>query len=82
MGIEGFCICVGKLTRRTPMEVAKATGRVLHDPARFKGRAEFGEGELPLLGAPPKEATPRIKKLWGEFVKEFPWLRESDRAAI
>ena len=64
------------------MEEAKATGRVLHDPARFKGRAEFSEGELPPLGTPPKEATPRIKKLWAEFVKEFPWLRESDRAAI
>ena len=64
------------------MEVVRATGRDKVNPARFKGRAEFSEEELPALGTPPKEAAQRIKKLWGEFVTEFPWLRESDRAAI
>jgi hypothetical protein len=57
------------------MEVIIATGR-------FKDRATFDVSQLGDLGPPPKAASQRQKKLWADFANEFPWLRESDRAAI
>ena len=64
------------------MEIVVATGRDKINPARYADRASFTDKELSPIGDPPKSAPQRIKKLWAEFVNEFPWLRESDRAAI
>ena len=70
------------MRQRTPMEIVVATGRDKINPARYADRASFTDKELSPIGDPPKSAPQRIKKLWAEFVNEFPWLRESDRAAI
>ena len=83
MGIEGFCICVGKMARtRNPIEVSIATGHTAHDPKRYRDRTSFTNDENPPLGEPEKSTSHRLKKLWADFKKEWPWLRESDRAAI
>jgi hypothetical protein len=65
---------------RKPIEVIIATGADKLQPGRYKDRSNFTR-ELGDLGLPPKTASQHIKKLWAEFAKEFPWLRESDRAA-
>lgn len=64
------------------MEVARATGHVDRDPKRYEGRSEFSDGELAPLGKPERGTTHRHAALWEAFKKEWPWLRESDRAAI
>lgn len=67
--------------RRLPEGIVIATGAALKNPQRFADRAKH-EGELPELGKPTKGMTHRQRALWEEFVKELPWLRESDRALV
>jgi hypothetical protein len=77
------CAGRGKMpAHRKAIEVIIATGADKVQPGRYKDRANFSPEELGELGKPPKTATERIRKLWAEFAKEFPWLRASDRAAI
>jgi hypothetical protein len=64
---------------RTPLVKAKATGRVLHDPKRFKNRKEPpSQGPL---GKPPKwmKSATQIEA-WSTFADELPWLNHSHRA--
>jgi hypothetical protein len=66
---------------RTPLAKAKATGRILHDPKRFKNRKEPPiKGKL---GDPPawmKKAS-QIEA-WRTLASEVPWLNSSNRAVV
>ena len=64
---------------RTPIAVAAATGRLAHDPARFKHRPEPKNGPI---GEPPKHLSPAEKKCWRLFCTEMDWLRSSDAALL
>jgi hypothetical protein len=69
------------MTRRTPLATAIATGRVQHDPKRFKGRNE-PESNGP-LGDPPKWMKKKEQiEAWEEFEHELPWLNQSHRALV
>jgi hypothetical protein len=67
--------------RRNPIEVTKATGHD-RDKKRYADRTEFSHDENPPLGKPERGTTHRHAALWEAFKNEWPWLRESDRAAI
>jgi|SRR5450755_3936662 hypothetical protein len=66
---------------RTPLAKAKATGRTLHDPARFKNRKEPpSKGPL---GKPPRWMTTANQiEAWKTFADELPWLNQSHRALV
>ncbi|MGY3588516.1 hypothetical protein ACVIGB_002525 [Bradyrhizobium sp. USDA 4341] len=66
---------------RTPLAKASATGRILHDPKRFKARKDPpSKGPL---GKPPKwiKSAPQIEA-WNTFADELPWLNHSHRALV
>ncbi|MFM9847550.1 MAG: hypothetical protein ACKVP3_10365 [Hyphomicrobiaceae bacterium] len=65
--------------RRTPLHVARATGRDRVNPARFADRREPKNRPI---GDPPKHLGPEEAAAWYEFCGEMDWLRESDRAAL
>jgi hypothetical protein len=64
---------------RTPLDKAKATGRVAHDPKRFKGRKE--PKSIP-LGKPSPHLDELEVQVWEAFKVEVPWLTEADRATV
>jgi|GEM_PF-855449 len=66
---------------RVPKIRAIATGRVLHDPKRFKNRKE-PESTGP-LGPPPSWMKKKEQKdSWETFRIEIPWLQKSHRALV
>jgi hypothetical protein len=66
---------------RTPLAKAKATGRTLHDPGRFKNRKEPPPNGP--LGKPPKWMKgPTQIEAWNTFADELPWLNRSHRALV
>jgi hypothetical protein len=66
---------------RTPLAKANATGRILHDPKRFKNRKEpTSNGPL---GPPPKWMKKASQlEAWKTFADELPWLNHSHRALV
>ena len=64
---------------RTPLAKAKLTGAAAKNPQRFRDRVE---PESSPLGLPPKKLEEAEKAAWKDFKKEWPWLVESDRAAM
>jgi hypothetical protein len=56
------------------------TGRAVHDPKRFKGRAE--PRGLGAIGPPPKWMSAVQRSTWAQFALELPWLNESHRAIL
>jgi hypothetical protein len=66
---------------RTPLAKAKATGRTLHDPGRFKNRKEPTVKDP--LGKPPKwmKDVSQIEA-WQTLASEIPWLNSSHRAIV
>jgi hypothetical protein len=69
------------MSRRTPLMKAEATGRILHDPARFKGRKEPpSKGPL---GEPPAWLKKKgEREAWTTLRGELPWLNHSHRALV
>jgi hypothetical protein len=65
---------------RTPLAKAKATGRTVRDPARFKNRSEPTK-QRP-LGKPSAGLSERQVEAWEAFKRELPWLMESDRTIV
>jgi hypothetical protein len=66
---------------RTPLAKAKATGRTLHDPKRYRTRKE-PNGIAP-LGAPPKWMVKKHQlEAWKTFADELPWLNRSHRTLV
>lgn len=69
---------------RTPKAKAKATGRMMRDPARFEGRNE--PIVLHGLGDPPAWVvdTERCKAAtaWATISTEIPWLNSSHRVLV
>jgi hypothetical protein len=63
--------------KRTPLELAQATGRTKKDPGRFAGRANPCTGRL---GKASSWMSAEQAAAWDLFLAEFPWLQESDRA--
>jgi hypothetical protein len=63
---------------RVPQARAIATGRVLHDPKRFKNRKE-PESTGPLGNAPKWMTNKEQKDSWETFRIEIPWLQKSHR---
>ncbi len=65
---------------KTPLAVAQATGRVIHDPARYEDRAD---PDVTPLG----QANPNMvesEKVWFEHYRMHGalWLVESDRTSL
>ena len=65
---------------RTPTEKAKLTGAAAKDPQRYRDRKEPNGG--PRLGKPPAYFEKAHRDAWSRFIKELPWLVESDRAMV
>jgi hypothetical protein len=66
---------------RTPLAKAKATGRTLHDPQRYKNRSEPFVKEP--LGDPPKYMKKaEQKEAWRTLASEIPWLNSSHRSIV
>jgi hypothetical protein len=66
---------------RTPLAKAKATGRTLHDPGRFKNRKEPVVKHP--LGKPPKWMKNASQiEAWKTLASEIPWLNSSHRAIV
>jgi hypothetical protein len=66
---------------RTPLAKAKATGRILHDPKRFKNRKEPPPNGP--LGKPPTWMKNKTQiEAWNTFAEELPWLNHSHRAIV
>jgi hypothetical protein len=63
---------------RVPQARAIATGRVLHDPKRFKNRKE-PESTGPLGNAPKWMTNKEQIDSWDTFRVEIPWLNKSHR---
>jgi hypothetical protein len=64
------------------MEVIIAIGADKIHPGRFKDRTTFTDDENPPLGSFERGTPARHQRMWEKFKREWPWLRESDRAAI
>jgi hypothetical protein len=65
---------------RTPKLKAQITGRVMHDPQRFRNRNEPNvEGRL---GDAPKWMSHEQKTAWESFSDELPWLNHSHRSLV
>src|SRR5258705_8359669 len=62
---------------RQPLSVARATGAVSKNPARYVGRSEPSSEQL---GSASPCLSELQRKAWGAFCREMPWLKESDRA--
>jgi hypothetical protein len=66
---------------RTPLAKAKATGRTLHDPGRFKNRKEPMVKDP--LGKPPRWMKNASQiEAWNTLASEIPWLNSSHRAIV
>ena len=65
---------------RTPLAKAVATGRVSHDPKRFKDRRE-PISDRP-LGPPPTWLDRHGRAAWRTFDHEIGWLNYSHRALV
>jgi hypothetical protein len=66
---------------RVPLAKAKATGRTLHDPKRFKNRKE-PKSNGP-LGPPPKWMKNASQiEAWQTLASDVPWLNSSHRAIV
>jgi hypothetical protein len=66
---------------RTPKAKAVATGRVLHDPKRFRERTE------PTIDTPLGKPPTWLKKngereAWATLSAEIPWLNSSNRTLV
>src|SRR3981189_511880 len=66
---------------RTPKARAVATGRVLHDPKRFRDRCE-PQSSGPLGEAPKWFKTQAQVDAWKSFSDDLPWLNKSHRALV
>lgn len=66
-----------KMTQRTPMARAIATGRTLHDAKRFRGRTE--PASTGPLGPPPGWLNRSQRESWETLRSEVPWLQKSHR---
>jgi hypothetical protein len=66
--------------RRIPQEVARITGRTKLHPARYRDRAD-PPATAP-LGKPSAWMTAEQGRAWAMFVREIPWLCESDRGLV
>ncbi len=64
---------------RLPNNVAKFTGAVDRNPARFKGRSS---PRVDAIGDPYKTMPRAEKAAWRRFAKELPWLASSDRMLL
>lgn len=64
---------------RTPLAKAKATGRTIVNPARFKDRKE---PKSKPLGKPSPHLDEDQCRAWESFKREMPWLMESDRGLV
>jgi hypothetical protein len=66
---------------RTPLAKAKATGRTLHDPKRFKDRKEPAVKDP--LGNPPRWMKNASQiEAWQTLASEIPWLNSTHRAVM
>jgi hypothetical protein len=65
--------------KRTPIELARATGRLKKDPARFAGRSEPQTGRL---GKASSWMSKEQAAVWELFRCEYPWLQRSDRGLV
>ena len=66
---------------KTPLAKAKAAGRHLHDPARYKSRREPVVKDP--LGPPPKYMKKASQiEAWNTLADEIPWLNNSHRAVV
>jgi hypothetical protein len=66
---------------RVPLAKAKATGRTLHDPKRFKDRKEPVVKDP--LGKPPKWMKNASQvEAWQTLASEIPWLNSNHRAVM
>jgi hypothetical protein len=68
-----------------PLAVAIANGAITNHPERFAGRVETQEAldNMPLgMVSPEIMVDPRLVAIWSSFLRECPWLRESDRTVI
>jgi hypothetical protein len=61
------------------MELARITGRMKVNPARFERRANPRTGQLGKASVWMSDAQ---RKAWAMFQHEIPWLCESDRALV
>lgn len=69
------------MSHRTPLAKAKATGRTLHDPKRFKDRKEPVVKDL--LGKPPKWMKNASQiEAWQTLASEIPWLNSTHRGLV
>ncbi len=66
---------------RVPKTKAITTGRVLHDPKRFRDRVE-PTSQGPLGEAPKWFKTQSQLDAWNTFRDELPWLDRSHRSLI
>src|SRR6266849_4945928 len=65
---------------RTPTTKAQITGRVMHDPQRYRNRTE-PQVKAP-LGDPPKWMNAKQKAAWNVFRREISWLNFSHRSLV
>lgn len=68
------------MTARKALKAATITGRTVHDPQRFRGRAS-PKGLGP-IGEPFAIMTEAQREAWKTFVGELPWLNRSHRAIL
>jgi hypothetical protein len=61
---------------RVALHIAAATGRLEHDPKRFKDRATPDNEPL---GDPEPDMSPRECELWLQMVERMWWMREHHR---
>jgi hypothetical protein len=64
---------------RLPQDVAAATGAIVKNAGRFKGRSA---PKVQPLGAPPRRFTEAQRAAWESFSVEMPWLAKPDRAVV
>jgi len=64
---------------RTPLAKAEATGRIAHDPQRFRDRREPTNAPL---GEPSRTLKLLELEVWEAFKREIPWLTEGDRSLV
>ena len=65
---------------RKPLALARASGSITANPARFAGRLE---PKSDALGAASSwMVAPHQLQAWRYFLRECPWLQESDRALV
>jgi hypothetical protein len=64
---------------RTPLAKAKATGRTVNNPGRFKDRKEHPSRPL---GKPSTHLKGTALECWESFKREVTWLMERDRTIV